>query len=190
MGNKKIVFVHGYTSSPNKTKYRIIAAEFDKLGIEYSIPAMPGNEHPHSEEWLEIIDKEVKNSNKPVVLVGHSLGTRAILLYLDKFEQKIDTVILFASFNNDIEGNRNRRDGNYVDFWEYKLDIDKIKNLVDKFIVIHSKDDDSINYQQAVDISRELGAKLITYENMLHFGGEERAEEYAKIFLEIIKSTL
>lgn len=187
---KKVIFIHGYTSSPKKKKYQIIAEELDKLGVAYSIPALPGDEHPHSKAWLELIDKEVKNSTDPVVLVGHSLGTRAALLYLDKFGKKVDTVILIAAFNNDYKKNRNRKDEHYADFFEYPVDIEKVKKLANKFIVVHSKDDDSIDYSQGEEISRELEAKLITYENMGHFAGEERAEEKAKVFLDILKSVL
>jgi len=187
---KKIIVIHGYTSSPKRRKYQVISQELDKFGVEHSIPAFPGGENPHSEEWLKIIDREVKNATNPVVLVGQSLGTRAVLLYLDKFEQKVDTVILVATFNNNFEENRKRRDGNYANFFDYALDIEKIKKLANKFIVVHSKDDDSINYKQGIEIANELGAELITYENMGHFSGEERAEENAKVFLEIIKSVL
>jgi len=187
---KKVIFIHGYTSSPKKKKYQIIAEELDKLGVAYSIPALPGGEHPHSKEWLELIDKEVKNSANPVVLVGHSLGTRAALLYLDKFNKKVDTVILIAAFNNDYKKNRNRKDEHYADFFEYPIDIEKVKKLANTFIVVHSKDDDSIDYSQGEEIARELGAELITYENMKHFAGEERAEENAKEYLKVVKSVL
>ncbi len=188
--DKKIILIHGYTSSPKKKKYQIISQELDNLAVDYSIPAFPGGDYPHTREWLEIIDKEVKSSTKPVVLVSHSLGTRTVLLYLDKFEEKVDTVILIAAFNNNVEENRKRKDGNYVDFFDYPLDIEKIKKLANKFIVVHSKDDNSIDYQQGVEISKELGAELITYENMGHFSGEERAEENAEYFLKFIKSVL
>ncbi|MCK4860156.1 MAG: serine hydrolase family protein [Candidatus Omnitrophica bacterium] len=187
---KKIILIHGYTSSPSKKKYQLISKELENLGVEYSIPALPGGEYPKSAEWLEGIDKEVKNTTKPVVLVGHSLGTRAALLYLDKFEQKIDTIILIAAFNNNFEENRKRRDGNYADFFDYALDIEKIKKLANKFIVVHSKDDDSIGYKQGVEIASELGAKLTSYENMSHFSGEENAESNAEYFVKFIKSVL
>ncbi len=187
---KKVIFIHGYTSSPQNTKYRLIAKELDNLRIEHSIPALPGGEHPHSKEWLEIIDKEVKSTDKPIVLVGHSLGTRAVLLYLDQFNQKVDAVILIAAFDNDYKKNGGRRDESYSDFFEYALDIEKVKKLANKFIVIHSKDDDSIPYEQGVRISRELGAQLITYEDRSHFSGEENSDKNAKVFIEAVKAML
>lgn len=187
---KKIIFVHGYTSSPKKKKYQIIAEELKKIGVDFSMPQLPGGEHPHSENWLEIIDKEVKSSTDPVILVGHSLGTRAVLLYLDKFNRKVDTVILIASFNNSVKENKKRKDEHYSDFWEYELDIEKIKKLSNKFVVLHSKDDMSIDYHQGVEISKELDAKLLTYEDMGHFSGEENAEINAQEWLKIIKEYL
>lgn len=187
---KKVVLVHGYRSSPKNEKYQIISRELNKLGIEHSIPTFPGERYPYSQEWLEIIDREVKSTDKPVILVGHSLGTRAVLLYLDKFETKVDTVILVATFNNSIEGNRKRRDKGYADFFEYPLNIEKIKKLANKFIIVHSKDDDLIDYQQAVDMSKELDVELITYEHASHFSGEDGAEKNAEYFLKFIKSAL
>lgn len=187
---KKVILIHGYTSSPKKKKYQIISKELNRLSVEHSIPVMPGGERPHSEEWLKIIDKEVKNSAGPVILVGHSLGTRAVLLYLDKFNEKVDAVILIAAFNNNFEENKKEANGNFADFFEYALDMKKIKKLANKFIVAHSKDDEVIDYKQGVEIANDLGAELITYENAGHFTGEERAEENAGYFLKAIKSVL
>lgn len=187
---KKVIVVHGYRSSPRNEKYQIISQKLDELGVEHSIPVFPGGKYPHSREWLEIINREVKNTDKLVVLVGHSLGTRAVLLYLDKFETKVDTVILIATFNNNIKENKKRKGESYADFFEYSLNIEKIKKLTNKFIIVHSKDDDLIDYQQAVDISKELGVELITYENASHFSGENEAEKNAEYFLGFIKSAL
>jgi len=188
---KKVIFIHGYGSFPPKSrKYQIFSQELDKLGIEYSIPAFPGGKHPHSKEWLEIVDKEVKNTTKPVVLVGQSLGTRTALLYLDKFGQKVDAVILITAFDNNFKDNRKRAGGNYADFFDYAVNIEKIKKLANKFIILHSKDDDTIDYEQGVKISDELGAELITCEKYGHFSGEENAERNADFILKIIKSVL
>ena len=187
---KKVILIHCYTSSPKLRKYQIISRELAKLSIEHSIPAMPGDLYPKSRDWLAIIDKEVRKSKEPVVLVGHSLGTRAVLLYLDKYNQKVDTVILFAAFNNDYRKNGERRNWNYKDFFDYALNLEKVKEKASKFIIIHSKDDDSIEYQQALDISNDLAAELITYQNMGHLSGEEKAKENAAVFLKYIKLAL
>src|SRR3972149_1258045 len=127
MEDFKIIFVHGYTASSKADWYPNIIPELEKLGIDFAIPDLPGGEHPHVKVWLRVIHQEVLKTNKPLVLVGHSLGTRLVLL--------------IAAFANRLE-NANRNDGEaYPDFFVNKIDISKIKSLSEKFIVMHSKDD-------------------------------------------------
>jgi predicted alpha/beta hydrolase family esterase len=158
-----------------------------KENIDFAIPDLPGERHPKSAEWLSIIDQEAKKSDKPIILVGHSLGTRTALLYLDQFgPENIDSVLLVAAFNNNCEQNCNRRHEAYPDFWEYPVDIDKIKKLVKQFVVMHSKDDSSIDYAQAVEISQELDAKLLTYQNRDHFTEADNAAEIFKVLQSLL----
>lgn len=177
----KIVFVHGYTASHLADWYPNISKELTKLGVDFAVPDLPGDEHPHASEWLDVIHKTVLESPKPLVLVGHSLGTRAVLLYLEKYKTNVEKVFLVAAFNNSTE-NAKRRDGEtYPDFFEYPIDLEKIKPLAKEFIVIHSKDDSSINYSQGVEIAKNLGAKLITFENRDHMFKPENAPLILKI---------
>lgn len=185
--NKKIIFVHGYTASSQADWYPSIKPELNKLGVDYSIPDLPGEEQPHARDWVEIIKKEVQATTKPVVLVGHSLGTRAILLYLDKYQTKVDTVILIASLSNEVK-NAERRGGEaYPDFFEYKIDMGSIKKLANKFVVMHSKDDDSLDYEEhGVALSKELGVELLSYDGRGHF----YAPENAPYVLEVLRKEL
>lgn len=168
--NKKIIFVHGYTSSSRADWYPNISVELNKFGVDYSIPDLPGGKYPYSSDWVKIIEKEVENSSKPAILVRHSSGTRAVLLYLDKYHKKVDTVILIAPLSNEIK-NANRHNGDtYPDFFDYKIDMKKIKKLARKFIIIHSRDDSELDYKEhGVALSKELGAKLITFKDRNHF---------------------
>jgi predicted alpha/beta hydrolase family esterase len=183
---KKAIFVHGYTSSPTRKKYQLIGQELERLGIEYAIPAFPGERHPDHKQWLSIIDQEVTTSKHPVILVGHSLGTRAVLLYLDQFDRHIAAAVLIAAFNNKVTD----REEGYANFFEYPVDVQRVKSRADTFVVAHSIDDDAIPYHEGEEISKELGARFIPYQGMEHFSGEERAEENAKEFLNIITSVL
>ena len=184
--NKKIIFIHGYEASSKVNFYPEISKMLEAEGIEYSVPDLPGGKNPKAEEWLAIIDQEVKRSDKPVVLVGHSLGTRAIQLFLDKHEPKnVDTVLMIAAFNNDCEKNRLVKDEHFENFWQYPVDIEKVKRSASHFIVMHSKDDHSIPYAQGVEISEALNAKLLTYQDRGHFNHPSNAEEIYKVIVTI-----
>ena len=175
MNDFKIIFIHGYTASHLADWYPSITKSLDELGVDYAVPDLPGGRQPHAQDWLNIVDREVKASAKPVVLVGHSLGTRTVLLYLDKYRVPVKAVFLIAAFANWLE-NADRRDGEaYPDFFEYGLDIEAIRKLADKFVVIHSVDDDSIDYKQGKEIAEQLGAKLITLEGRKHMSAPDNA---------------
>lgn len=186
MSNFKIIFVHGYTASSKVDWYPNISKELKKLGVDFTTPDLPGGLHPKSNQWLEKIHNIVSKTKKPIILVGHSLGSRTVLLYLEKYPKRVEKVFLMAAFANRIE-NAKRHDGKaYPDFFTHKIDLEKIKPLVGKFIVVHSKDDSSIAYEQGVEISKDLGAKLITCESRDHLSEPENAS----YVLELIRKEL
>ena len=108
MSDFKIIFVHGYTASSKADWYPTIIPELNKLNIDFAIPDFPGNEHPHADEWIKKIHSEAIKTKKPLILVGHSLGTRAVLLYLEKYKPKLKLALLIAAFsNNNVNAQRN-----------------------------------------------------------------------------------
>jgi predicted alpha/beta hydrolase family esterase len=179
--NFKIVFVHGYTASHLADWYPAISPLLDQYGWDYVIPDLPGDEHPHAPEWLNTLQEVISKSDKPLVLVGHSLGTRAILLYLEKYKPKVKSIFLISSFANWIE-NGNRRDGDsYPDFFSHKINLDDIKQLAEKMYILHSKDDSSIPYQQGKEMAADLGAELLTFNGRDHFCEPKNAALIAEI---------
>lgn len=181
MSDFKIVFIHGYTASHLADWYPQISKLLDDLGVDYVIPDLPGDKKPHSREWLEVIDQTVKASDKPVVLFGHSLGTRAALLYLDQHPFHPEAVFLLAAFANRVENGQRHRGTKYPDFFEYKIDLDKVKQLSSKFVVIHSHDDDSIDFEQGEELANDLGAKLVPLDGRGHMSDPANAEVLFKI---------
>jgi predicted alpha/beta hydrolase family esterase len=190
MSDFRIIFIHGYTASHLADWYPDISVELDKLGIDYAIPDMPGGAYPHAEEWLDTLHNEVVKSTKPLVLVGHSLGTRTALLYLEKYQPKnVQAVFLIAAFANRLENADEalRHGETYPDFFVHKIDIPKVKKMAEKFIIMHSKDDSSIPYEQGVEISKELGAQLVTFEDRDHFSKSENASFILKELQKVLQ---
>ncbi len=169
----KIIFIHGYTSSPNADWYPNIVPELAAKNIEYAIPTLSGGDTPHADDWIQEVHAEVEKVQGPVILIGHSLGTRAALLYLEKHPMpNLYALILVATFNNSLE-NAKRKDEQYADFFTHEIDIKKIQSLTKTRIIMHSMDDESIPYQQARDMTRDLNATLLTYRDRGHFSDPE-----------------
>ncbi len=175
MSDFKIIFIHGYTASSKADWYPNISPELTRLNIDFAIPDLPGGDYPHADEWLEKIHTEVSKTSKPFILVGHSLGSRAVLLYLEKYRPLVKKVFLIAAFANRVENAKRNEGKAYPDFFAHKIDIKKIKPLVSKFIVLHSKDDSSIPYEQGVEIAKDLGVTLKTFKGRGHFYDPEDA---------------
>jgi predicted alpha/beta hydrolase family esterase len=176
MADFHIVFIHGYTASSQINWYPQISRLLAEKDIPFTIPDLPGGKRPHVDEWLAKIHEAVAQSQKPLVLVGHSLGTRALLLYLEKYQPHLRAAFLIAAFNNELY-NSDRYGGiTYPDFFDHTIDLNIIKPLVDKFVVIHSKDDSSISYGQGEEIAQQLDADLRIYEGRGHFSDPKNAD--------------
>lgn len=173
--NHHIIFIHGYTASSRADWYPALSKLLDSEGVSYSIPDLPGGDKPHANEWLEVLHETIASIDKPLILVGHSLGTRTALLYLERYRPQAELVLLVAAFNNRTD-NANRHDGEtYPDFFTHQIDIESIKPLVKQFIVAHSKDDQDLSFAQGERIAADLDAQLMTFENRDHFCEPENA---------------
>jgi hypothetical protein len=182
MSDFKIIFIHGYTASSKTDWYPTIIPMLEKNDVDFVIPNLPGGKHPHSEEWLRLIDREFQKTMKPVVLVGHSLGTRAVLLYLDQYKRRVQNVILIAPLSNETKNAKRRNGEAYPDFFMYKIDTSKIKPLSHKWLIVHSKDDDSLDYEEhGLALSREMKIPLLTFSSRLHFSDASNAPYVFKI---------
>jgi uncharacterized protein len=167
--NFRIIFIHGYTASHMADWYPAISPMLQDAGVAFAVPDLPGGETPQSAQWLETIHSEVEKSDAPIVLVGHSLGSRSALLYLERYRPKnVTAVFLIAAFANRTENANRNRGETYPDFFTHAIDTGKIRHLAKKYIVIHSVDDDSIPYAQGKEIAGDLGAKLYTLRDRGH----------------------
>lgn len=170
----KILFIHGYTATSQTDFYPALSAELEKIGIDYSIPNLPGGRYPQSKVWLQILHEKLTRNTKPLIIVGHSLGTRAALLFIDKYRLPVEHLFLIAPFANRIE-NGMRKQGVYSDFFMRVIDIAEIKPLIKHSYVLHSKDDSSIAFEQGEEIARDIGAELIVSEDHDHFSDPSNA---------------
>jgi len=186
----KVIFIHGYDTNPLKRKYQIIRQRLADLGVDCVMPAMPGDLVPRRRDWVEVIKNEVAAANGPVVLAGHSLGTAAILLYLDQNAPgNIESVVLFSAVDVGREKNREKAGGNVADFY-CPVDYGKIRKAAKRFVITSSKDDPVVEFFQSEDLRDKLGAELLPVDNMGHFKGEATGERDGAYFFLVIKSVL
>lgn len=161
--------IHGYMSGPNHIWHPHLRRLIIRAGHQIVAPQLPGDEHPHNQKWLPIINECVQKAGESeITLIGHSLGTRAILLYLDQFDVQVSRIVLVGPFDNSLD-NASFRDGAYANFFDYPVDLEHVKSRVDTITVIGSEDDSRIPFAQAETIARDLDGELHAVPNSDHF---------------------
>jgi predicted alpha/beta hydrolase family esterase len=164
-----IIDIPGYNHNSESMWHPDFRKYITESGNEIVSLNLPGGKYPVFTEWYPIIEQAVSEAKNPVILVGHSLGTRAVLLFLEQTTQIVENIVLIAPFDNSLT-NSSFRNGNYANFFEHLIDIEKVKSKVKgKIKVIGSEDDANIPYIQAQNIASDLSAELITIPNSGHF---------------------
>ena len=158
---KKAIIIHAWESSPKEHWYQDEKIALEKLGYEVRLPEMPGGKWPKLSEWLPII--EAQEPDEETVFIGHSLGTPAILRYLEKSGQKVDKVISMAGFARDLGYDETRN------FVEKPFDWDKLRGLANKFVIIAEKNDPYVPLDVAKEIAVKTGGEWVPVDGNIHF---------------------
>lgn len=168
------LLIHGFNATPDQHWYSAIRPLLESVGINYLAPTMPNAGSPQKEEWVSTIKSAYKTIDGEVILVGHSLGTRAALLFLEHHSVQVRGSLLVGAFSNDLE-NGLRRGRVYDTFFDHSIDLNLVKSRCLQFVVMHSRDDQSIPYEQGAQIALDLGAELVTETNYGHFTSRDDA---------------
>ena len=178
-----IIDIPGYNHNSESMWHPDFRKYIIESGNEVITLDLPGGKYPVFREWYPIIEQAVAEAKNPVILMGHSLGTRAVLLFLEQTQNSVQDIVLIAPFDNSLS-NSIFRNGNYSNFFEHLVDINKVKANIKGIIkVIGSEDDANIPYIQAQNIAIDLSAELITIPDSSHFLDIKWAKLLSKIIL-------
>lgn len=190
MMSKKVYIVHGYGAKIEEHWYPQVAQELRENEIEVKVLKMPKSKSPKVGGWIGTLENEIRELDEKTYLVGHSLGTITILIYLSKYlnekkkTSKIGGIILVAPFDEDIPVFRA-----LPRFLAHKIDYEKIKENVKLRAVIASKDDKIVPYDLSVKVVKNMDGELYSFKDKGHFGTPEGVNELPLI-VEIIKKDI
>lgn len=145
---------------------------------------MPTPAHPQKNEWVRTIAETVGEPRPTDVFVGHSLGTIAILRYLEtlKPDQKVGKVVLVAGFYEDL-GDEEMHE--IMTFVETVPDWGTIRAACPSFSVIHSDNDDVIPLPFAQRLANNLRVPLEVFEGYGHFSFADEVMELPLVLAKI-----
>ena len=173
------------TGEVSKTWYQSLR---DDLGGDYEMfsPQMPNKQNAKYEEWKIWFERHFEYVRDDVIFVGWSLGGIFLAKYLIENETPFTIRSLFLLAPPFVDGRLHEESGKSCeDFGTDITNIKELQNRVSKIIILHSKDDFAVPYEQALMYKEALPeAELITLEDKNHFLVEELPE-----LVELIKNT-
>jgi predicted alpha/beta hydrolase family esterase len=167
---KNVILVHGKNAGPSDKWYPWFADAMYSRGIECSTPELPEPNEPVLNDWLDVID--TLQPDNDTIFVGHSRGGVAILRWLER--QPNDFVCgacILVATNSGLNAHRTiQGETNFGFYTDEGYNFDAIRKHCDNFYVLHSKDDQWVPYNQGIENSWGLRAKLLTFDSKGHFG--------------------
>jgi hypothetical protein len=164
---KKVFLVHGFEGSPNGGWRPWLMVELEKQGVYSCALAMPSPSNPVPSEWVEEIKRHVEsNPRDQIYLVGHSLGSPAILRFLESTNAKnVKGVVLVSSPAYKTKKKK------VAIFLEKPFNFKIIKSKTKSFLIIHGDNDQSVSLDQGKYLAKELRGKLVVIRKGGHLNG-------------------
>lgn len=80
---KRAFIIHGYLGYPEEAWLPWLKRSLEGLGYEASLPRMPNPDGPTIALWVGFIAELVGEPDMETVMVGHSIGSHAVVHYLE-----------------------------------------------------------------------------------------------------------
>lgn len=182
---KNALIIHGtdFEKTRNQREgnwFPWLEKELTKKNYKVFLQEMPLAWRPDIDIYWDFV-KDKFNFNNESILIGHSSGAVAILGLLQKLTpiKKVEKAILVGSFIKD-------RGCNCEGLFKKDFDWDVIKNNANEFYIIHSDDDPYCPLEDAEEIAKNLGTKVMLIKGQKHFSISTVGEKY-KEFPELLK---
>tara|TARA_Y100000310_G_scaffold291208_1_gene318992 strand:+ start:2570 stop:3130 length:561 start_codon:yes stop_codon:yes gene_type:complete len=183
MGN--VFIIHGTEGNPEGNWFPWIKGELEKLGHIVFVPKFPTPEGQSLNSWLDTFENYINKINEDTVFVAHSLGPAFVLNVLERIDKKVKACFFVSGFisllGNEHYDNLNRS------FIDKEFDWKKIKKNCNKFIVINSKDDPYVPFEEGKKLADRLNAEFIALDKAGHINTEFGFDKFEMLLEEIKK---
>jgi len=92
----RIIYLHGFASSPASRKAQFFASRLASAGAEVSVPALDGGDFEHLTISGQYAILRREAAGGPVTLIGSSMGGYLAALYAAKHPEEVERLVLLA----------------------------------------------------------------------------------------------
>jgi uncharacterized protein len=145
----KVLIVPGlYGSGPEHWQ-----SQWEKQNPEFVRVNQPDWNTPDCQDWIATLDAAIRKENDHVILVGHSLGSVAIVHWAKHYGRRITGALLVAPSDTDA-----------VTFPEGTTGFSPAPTIPLPFptIMIASTNDRYISFERVTELSKAWGSKLVS----------------------------
>ena len=137
------------------------------------------------DSWMGMFGSYLDKIDENTMFVAHSLGPAFVLSVLEKIHVKVKACFFVAGFVSLLNNDFDKFNKTFV---EKDFDWDKIKNNCSKFVVINSKDDPYVPFEEGEKLAGKLGAELIALDKAGHINAEFGFKKFGLILEKIKKA--
>ncbi|MDD3480840.1 MAG: alpha/beta hydrolase [Patescibacteria group bacterium] len=176
---KRALLLYGFWGWPARRGnwFRDEKVLLEKLGygVTMPLPKSPSSYFPSNRRWQTTIHSFTPDNGS--VLVGFSLGGKAILDYLNKAGTNIDTLVLLATpietiakkdASSKFQPKISQIIFNILGYKRQSYDWSKIKRSARQIICIYKRDDVRVPLSHGIRLAKELSAQLVILEGKDH----------------------
>lgn len=188
---KRAYLIHGWAGGPHNSFRPWLKKELEKNGYQVHCPQLPDTNHPTVENWVGSLRVEIQNPDEDTVLVGHSLGCKALMLYLADLpaSTRVGALVLVAGTYDDAINFNEKERRMYLPWKEAAVDYEKIRTITRSVIAFFDDSDTWIPLESSVTIAREqLGADVVIEHDRGHYSDDEGKVEVPRVLEKILQS--
>jgi len=177
---RRVLILHGWGADSHDNWFPWLKGELEKKGVDAYCPDLPETNVPKQEAWLSEIRKLAGGFDSGLALVGHSLGTIAIMRTLESLRpgEKIGKAVLVSGFTWGLDIRE------ISDFFKTEFDWEKIRGHAHEITVMNSDNDPYFPVQEGEKLRDNLKAKLIVEHGAGHIN--EGSPGFRKRLLETL----
>ncbi|MBI4032798.1 serine hydrolase family protein [Candidatus Berkelbacteria bacterium] len=186
---KRVIIVHGWEGFPEEGWFPWLKRELEQRGFHVDVPAMPVPDEPTIERWVPYLASVVGTPDEDTYLIGHSMGVRAIIHYLNTVppDTKVGGVVSVAGAMI-LRNLEPEEEPIFKPWFAVPLDYAAIRALAGTIVAVFSDDDPWVPLEQNKQFwADQLGAEVVVLDNRGHFSGSDGVIELPEVRDAVLK---
>jgi predicted alpha/beta hydrolase family esterase len=177
-----VYIVHGYAASPSDHWFPWLRQKLAQQGARVTVIELPSPDAPRPDEWQQAIARQVGVPDQHSYFVAHSLGSIALLRYLDSTpaDTRIGGYILVSGFNDRLPA-LPQLDA----FAAPDLDYARLVGMTRHRIVIAAVDDAIVPFPLTRDLAAEVASSFLPVERGGHFLASDGYRHFPLVLQEL-----